>query len=348
MRAKERFAVGVLAAVALGVRLVAVQSLDRRQLERIEQTLRQEGEAVVALADAAARNDSVPSDFPVEWHNDFLKAQTGTFVPFIVSIGPARLNSPALLYVRAAPRASHDPEGSRASRRTAAAGGDFTSYPFEEVYPVDLAPARDHPVRVARGLSLAPGEYDVIVVVRERERDDDRGRKRMAAVLRRPLIVPDFTSGELTTSSVIVADRLTVLPEPTSAGELQERPYVIAGRDIHPVVDRVFSRSEELVVVFLVYNPFVTRDKHFDLEVEYHFFRQSGNGETYFNRTEPQRFNPVSLGPHYDPSAGQPVMAGQGVPLVGFDAGDYRLVIKVTDRVSGRWLAREVTFTIRS
>jgi hypothetical protein len=348
MRASKPFALGVIAAAAFGARLAAVQAPDRRQLERIEQTLRQEGQAVVALADAAAENHSVPSDFPLDWHNDFLKAQTGTFIPFIVRIAPPRPTPAALLYVRAARRAARDPAEKARSRRRVADGLELISYPFEEIYPIDLAPARGQPVRIARGFSLAPGEYDLIVVVRERERQEDRGRRPMAAVLRRLLSVPDFGTGELTTSTVILADRLVVLPEPLPASDLHDRPYVVAGRDIQPAADTIFRRDEELIVVFLIYNPAITQDKHFDLEVEYHFFRKIGTGEAYFNRTEPQRFNPVSLGPQYDPSAGHPVMAGQGVPLAGFQEGDYRLTIKVADVVSGRSLSREVLFTVRS
>ena len=82
--------------------------------------------------------------------------------------------------------------------------------------------------------------------------------------------------------------------------------------------------------------------------MEYHFFRKSAAGEAYFNRTEPQRFNPIILGPQFDPSSGQPVMAGQGVPLAGFQDGEYRLAITVTDHVSGRRLARDVSFSVRS
>lgn len=346
MRAKERFALGVLAVVAFGEGLAAGQTLDRRQIERIEQTLEHEGQAVVALADAAARNLPVPSDFSLEWHNDFLKAQTGTFVPFIVTIGAPEPKTPAaLLYVRALRR---DGEGADKQPTRGRMPAGFTTYPFEEVYPVDLATPNGEPARIARGFSLAPGDYDVIVVVRERERDQDRGRKRMASVLRRPLSVPDFSGPELMTSTIIVADGFTVLPHVPDARELRDRPYVIAGRDIRPAPDRVFHRNEELVVVFLVYNPTLKEDKHFDLEVEYHFFRKSGAGETYVNHTEPQRFTPASLGPQYNPSAGQPVMAGQGVPLAGFEDGEYRLRITVTDGVSGQVLSRDVTFTVRS
>jgi hypothetical protein len=369
MRARERFAWSVVAAVALSGRVTPAQAPDRRQLERAEQALRQEGQAVLELADTAAATDRVPADFTLTWHHDFLKAQTGTFIPFIVGIAP-RENRPSavLLYVRAARHRADEGDERRPRRlRRGGGGGEVTPYPFEEIYPVDVAVDSAGPVRLIRGFSLPPGEYDLTIVAREREREDERGRRRLAAVVRHTLRVPDYSGAELATSTVMLADGLTVLAEPPPAVAQSIRPYVIGVRDILPAADAVFRRSEELIVVFLVYNPSVTTEKHFDLEVEYHFFRKSSPGtggeapptavprglaamagERYFNRTEPQRFNPTVLGAEFDPVAGQPVMAGQGVPLAGFQSGDYRLAIRVKDLVSGRTIERDVTFTVRS
>lgn len=369
MRGRERFAQGLVVVLAISGQAAAVQTLDRRQLERIEQTLQQEGQAVIALADAAMGREAVPADFALTWHNDFLKAQTGTFIPFVVAITPREGRPPAvLLYIRASRHGADAGDDSRAALdRRRGTGAEPALYPFEEIYPVDLPVEKGASARVIRGFSLSPGDYDVTVVVRERERGEERGRRRLAAALRRTLRVPDFSTGELTTSTVMLADGLTILREPPSGAELRQRPYVIGTRDIHPAVDSVFSRSEELIVVFLVYNPAVTPEQHFDLEVEYHFLRKNSGGsggefqpvmapkdltvlpgERYVNRTEPQRFNPVVLGVGFDPRSGQPVMAGQGVPLAGFQDGDYRLLIRVKDLVSGRTIERDVTFTVRS
>jgi hypothetical protein len=358
MDARWRFVCGVAAMACIGGRILVAQGPDRRQLERLEQALRQEGQAIVALADAPP-DKSQSADFTLTWHHDFLKAQTGTFIPFVVTIAPrtARVST-ALLYVRAARPTQPVGEGGDARRRAPAAEGPVL-HPFEEIYPVDLS---DQPVRIARGFALPAGEYQVTVVVRERE--DQRGRRRLAAVLRQPLSVPDYATGALATSTIMLAARLTVLPEPPPASTLAGRPYVIGTREIEPASDSSFRPSEELIVVFLVYNPAVTPDRQFDLEVEYHFFRKSRAGpgdqpgvpagfsalpgERYFNRTEPQRFNAAILGPPFDPRAGQPVMAGQGVPLAGFPEGEYRLLIRVTDLIARRSLERDVAFTVRS
>jgi hypothetical protein len=358
MLAPARFACAVAAVSLLSTPTLDAQTLDRRQIDRIEQTLRQEGEEVVALADAAAADEPVPGDFALSFHHDYLKAQTGTFIPFMVVIAPKAVQADAvLMYVRAVrSRAGRSDDSRDRGRRPPPPSG----YPFEEIYPVALVPGQ--PARITRGCSLSPGRYDFTIVVRERERQDARGRRRAAAVLRQTLEVPDFSSTELTTSTVMLADALTVLPGPPGE-QLSERPYVIGNREVQPATDALFRPSEELIVVFLVYNPAVTPAKHFDLEVEYHFFRKNragdeGSGpaapagvaalagERYFNRTEPQRFNPDILGPTFDPAAGQPVLAGQGVPLAGFPGGEYRLSVRVTDLVAGRSLERHVTFTV--
>ena len=149
-----------------------------------------------------------------------------------------------------------------------------------------------------------------------------------------PLSVPDFWGAELTTSSVILADRLTVLSTPVTADELVERPYVIGQNEITPARDQTFRRDEELVVVFLVYNPTVTADKHFDLQVEYHFFRRGlqgkaegsaadgahppeREGERYFNHTDPQRFNPGIMGTAVRPRRRPPGPRWTGDPACG-------------------------------
>jgi hypothetical protein len=360
MRARMGVALCMAAAVAAGARLLAAQGLERRQLERIEEALRLEGEAIVALADAEDPQDD-PADFAIAWHNDFLKAQHGTFVPFVVTIHPQDVRAEAaLLYVRLSRRSAES--SGRRGRKRAPSGGEGATYPFEEIYPLDLAPG---PTRFTRGFPVAPGDYDLTVVVRERERSTERRRRKAAAVLRRELTVPDFAEAGLTTSTVILADRMSTLSS-APPGEAAGHPYRIGTREVEPAEDARFRPDEELIVVFLVYNPAVTVDKHFDLEVEYHFFRKTGQGtggaipvagglplvaeagETYVNRTEPQRFNPLVLGSEFDPAAGQPVLAGQGVPLSGFQAGEYRLAIRVKDLVSGRAIERQVRFTVGS
>ncbi len=264
-----------------------------------------------------------PESSRIRWRNAFLKAQQGTFVPFTLLIeARGALPDSALVYVRAVARA---PGRGALARSDRAAGPDRplsgrnpagraghqpeSEYPVDAIFPVDLRPDGAHGAIVNRGFSIAPGQYDVYVVVRERAAVLAPGATLRAGVTVQPLLVPDFRQGELTTSSVILADRLTVLPEPLSADQLVERPYVFGQNEITPAADQQFRRSEELVVVFLVYNPTVTLEKHFDVQVEYHFFRRAAggrkqdgaapgshppllDGERYFNHTDSSTVQP--------------------------------------------------------
>lgn len=319
---------------------------------RIDDATRRDGEALVAMADARARGERVPSDFEMEWRNDFFKARPGTFVPFTLSFPASALDEgPALLYVRV------EASGPARSTRTKTP----PVYAYETIFPVrlEMRPGQDQ-IRLRRGFAVAPGSYRLTVVLRGASAAPGRGRS--AALLERTLEVPDFWTVQLATSSVILADRIDALAQPIPAAELDEDPYAVGSHRIHPAASPTFNRQAELIVVFLVYNPTVTRERHFDVQVDYHLFsevpggaprpaaREDGPapraGEYYVTRTSPQRFNPAMMGPRFDPSSGEPVLAGQAIPLATFDPGTYRLNIVVTDLLSRRTLSRDVTFSV--
>ena len=50
--------------------------------------------------------------------------------------------------------------------------------------------------------------------------------------------------------------------------------------------------------------------------------------------------------PQFDVAAGHQLQAGQGVPLASFPEGDYRLEIKVTDKLANKTLIRDVNFSV--
>lgn len=309
-----------------------------RQQERIDEALRREGEALIALADRTMSGKPAPSDFAMEWRNDFLKAQPGTFVPFTISIDPSiRSTQGALMYVRVVDR--------RAPKSKPRGVAPFA---YESVFAVAMDSGNAGAVRVRRGFAVPPGSYTVYAVLRERPADllERRNDSRRASVLVQSLDVPDFWTGALTTSSVILADRVETLREPVPPSELDEDPYVIGNSRVYPASGTSFRKGDELVVVFLIYNPTVGSDKHFDVQVDYHLYRKVREGERYVTRTNPQRFNPSLMGASYDPASGQPVLAGQGILLSEFENGDYRLGITVTDLLSRKTVARDVSFTV--
>lgn len=329
----------LIAVTATTLHAGAPQSIDPRQQTKVDEALRREGDAVIALADAAMNGRPSPSDFAMEWRNDFLKAQPGTFVPFTITIDASIRSTPgALMYLRVVDRYA-TPANKRRPGATVA---------YETIFPVDLDAAAAQPLRVRRGFAVRPGSYTVYAVLRERPSDllERRNGKRRAAVLVQRLEVPDFWTDELTTSTVILADKVEQLTAPLPATQLEENPYVVGNSRIYPSSSAAFRRERELIVVFLIYNPRVGSDKHFDVQVDYHLYRKNRDGERYVTRTNPQRFNPSLMGPYYDPTSGQPVLAGQGILLSEFETGEYRLGITVTDLLSRRTVSRDVTFTV--
>ena len=329
----------------------------RRSLEKMDDARRKEGEALISLADGAMAGRAAASDFAIEWRNDFLKAEPGTFVPFIVTLNPAAFSAASvLMYVRAARR-----DQAAGTAGSAPAAG----YPFEDVFPVELGGPQDAPVRISRGFAVPAGDYDIYVAVRERPADPvalEQPRLR-SAVLKQPITVPDFWTGELTTSTVMVADRIENVPPTAAPTTMFERPYVLGDRDVHPAASASFRRDQELLVVFLIYNPTVSENRHFDIQVDYHLYMRTSDatpvgtggatddaparpGERYVTRTSPQRFNLSTQGTSASPAAGDPVMAGQGILLSSFQEGEYRLGITVTDLLSRKTLSRDVTFTV--
>ena len=310
---------------------------DRRQQARLDEALRREGDAVVELADAAMLGRQTPSDFAMEWRNDFLKAQPGTFVPFTIDIDPSiRSTSGALMYLRVVHRAADS------TRRPS------PPFAYESIFPVEVDSASPDQVTVRRGFAVPPGSYTVYAALRERPADLLRrgDGKRKAAVLVRQLEIPDFWTGELTTSTVILAERVETLAASLPSTQLEENPYVIGTTRVYPISNTRFRRDRELIVVFLIYNPTIGGDKHFDLQVDYHLYRRIREGERYVTRTNPQRFTPSTMGPSFDPASDQPVLAGQGILLSEFETGDYRLGITVTDLVSRKSVSRNVTFSV--
>jgi hypothetical protein len=327
----------IVAALATDPPAHSEQALDRRQQARLDDALRRESEALVEVAEAAVAGRRTPSDFSMDWRNDFLKAQPGTFVPFTVAIDSA-LRSPtgALMYVRVIDRV----ENGRPRREG--------PLPYETIFPVPPEQVAALPVRVRRGFAVPPGRYTVCVVLRERPADPlaRPAVRQRTSVLLRELDVPDFWVDRLTASTVMLADRVEPIHEAVPAARLDENPYVVGTSRIFPAFGSTFRRAGELIVVFLIYNPSVGPDRHFDVQVDYHLYRKVPEGERYVTRTAPQRFNPAMMGAHFNPASGDPVMAGQEIPLGTFELGEYRLGITITDLLSRQTVARDVTFTV--
>jgi hypothetical protein len=381
-RERSKWLLGVLVALSLGIGVSARNRQDQakpqdKKPDPQSQAQMQEVQGLVRLADAAMTGQQAPADFPIQFQNDFLKAQGGrVWVPMTLTIDPSKLSNPTgepiAFYLRVAPRGMTTPPAAPPSAANdkdkdkdkdkkkgkdkdkdkdndaKQAGGSApagNAYPFEDVSFPEVKPAAaGQPVRLLRGFGVPPGSYDVYLVLRER--NAPAGATAKTTVLKQPLDVPDY-SKDFSTSSVILAQRVEQLPTPVTPDTQAERPYAFGQTELITSPEKKFSKSQELIVLVQIYNPTITPEKKFDVEATYTFYTITPDGEKRFNSTKPQPFNNDSMGPAFDPSAAdRSIQAGQGIPLQSFPEGKYRLEVTITDKLSSKVLTQNVNFSV--
>jgi hypothetical protein len=341
----------------------------------------QEAQALVRLADTAMSGQQAPAEFPIQFQNDFLRAQgSRVWVPITLTIDPAKLSSNALaLYLRVVPRGttapptptpppaadnnkdkndnkdknSKDKDKDKKKANDKAAPPATTAaaapnYPYEDLSMIDVKPVAGQPVRILRGIGVPAGSYDLYIVLHERPAPGAAAPAAPAktSVLKQPLDVPNYGNGEFATSSVILAERVEQLTAPMTPEQQSEHPYAFGQTEIVVAPDHKFKKSQELIVLLQIYNPQLSPEKKFNLEANYTFYRTEAGTEKRFNSTEPQVFNSDTMGAGFDPSGNSSIQAGQGVPLQSFPEGAYRLEIKIADKVSSKVLTQNVNFTV--
>ncbi len=314
---------------------------DRREQEQRSQQEQRDIQALVQMVDAAAEGTQpAPADIGLQWEgNHFMRGADGlTYVPFTLAVDAAQLAAPATaLYVRAI-RKNAAPESDPAAEPPATA-----EYAWDDVNFFDLRPDGKLP----RAMVLEPGEYEVFVAIKEASplEEQDNQPPAKAALLRRDLTVPDFSGTGLSVSSVLIGT-IEPLTAPLDAEQQKENPYTFGQLSVAVSTDYKLQKSGELNVVFWVYGAQLTDGKP-DLQIEYSFHRRTAEGETYFNKAEPQLLNASTLPPQFD-SAIHQLTGMLLVPLASFPVGEFRLEIKLTDEVSGETLTHNENFTVEA
>jgi len=164
-------------------------------------------------------------------------------------------------------------------------------------------------------------------------------------VVKQTASLVNYWNGELTTSTVVVTPLIDTVQGNVSADEQRQRPYLFGTTEFVPSPDNRFKKTDELNVVFQVYNPGLEAGQP-KVTIEYSFHQKLPEGEKYFNKTSPQEMNGQTLPPGLDVAATQMIPGGQAVPLGSFPAGDYRMEIKITDAVNKKTITRDVLFSV--
>jgi len=307
---------------------------------------------IVKIMDGATAGQ-LQNDFGLTWARaDYLKAANNLeYVPFTVTYDATKVTTPQVaLYWRVVA----ENQGSSATLTLPAAKKDDkdkdkkvpSKYAYE--YLTNVTPSGGAQARLSRPFTVMAGTYDVYVLMREQSSAAKTAAPPKVSVIKQTIAVPDLWTADLTTSSVISASKIETLNAPLSPAEQLERPYAALGSmEITPSLDGKFTTKEELQVFFLIYNAKTDAMNKPDVSVEYNFYsKPTGAAEKFFNKTAAQALNASTLPKEFDMSLGHQLSTGQGVQLATFPAGDYRLEVKVTDKLSGKSITRDVNFTV--
>jgi hypothetical protein len=344
------FTFTVIGAVALSMGLAAQKKDEKKQTD----DQKREIQNVVKIVDDVAAGQPAPNDFAMTWvHEDYMKAQGNKqYTPFTVTIDPKGASGTIAFYWRVVSKdAAPPPPTPAADSKDAkkddkkAAAEKRPEFAYEDVDFIPVS-AQSAPMRITRSLTVPVGAYDVFVAAKESTSQQKNAPASKASVVKQSLTVPDFWNGELTASTVIVAERIEPLAAPLTPQQQRERPYALGSLEIFPVTEMKFKKAAELQTFMLIYNPKTDSANKPDVIVEYNFYAKSGGAEKFFNKTTPQNLNAQTLPPQFDVAAGHQLQAGQGVPLASFPEGDYRLEIKVTDKLGNKSVTRDVNFTV--
>jgi hypothetical protein len=330
--------------------LLAQNKDDKKQTDAQKRDLPE----IVKVMDAAATGQ-LPNDLNLAWARaDYLKAANNLeYVPFTVTYDATKLTSPSVAFYW---RVVAQNGGATATLTLPAAKNDKdkdkdkqkapSKYAYENLTYVK--PGSGVQARLSRPFTVTAGTYDVYVMMREQSSAAKNAPAPKVAVIKQTIIVPDLWTQDLTTSSIIAAQHIEPLSAPLSPNEQLERPYAALGSmEITPSLDAKFTTKDELSIFFLIYNAKTDAMNKPDVTVEYNFYtKPSGAPEKFFNKTAAQSLNATTLPKEFDMSLGHQLSTGQGVQLTSFPAGDYRLEVKVTDKLSGKTITRDVNFTV--
>jgi hypothetical protein len=340
----RRGAVALCSAAALLCSATLVAQAPRKLTKAEEK----ERDVVYKILAGVAAGQPAPDDLSVKWvREDVMKASDNQqYLPFIVTFDTTKTQSknPVVYWrvVSNAPPASG--KGSNDSKNK----GAVPQFAYESISMATLNANDGAVARISRSFVALAGSYDVYVVVKEPTPDKPpkNGPAPKVSVLKKTVEVPDLWNGELNTSTVMVG-RIDPLPAPLSPQQQIERPYAALGTmEITPDLENKFTKKNELSTFLLVYNAKVDGANKPDIVVEYNFYAKQAGGEKFFNKTNPQSLNAQTLPPQFDFAAGHQLQAGQAVPLASFPEGDYRLEIKVTDKLANKTLTRDVNFSV--
>lgn len=189
--------------------------------------------------------------------------------------------------------------------------------------PEELADAKDRKSVYQKAVALTPGTYKVDVVVR----DVVSGNKGIRSF---GFTLPKYDEKKLDTSSLILASKLRTTTERDIGGM-----FVIGTAKVIPNLSGIYKKGQEVGIYMQVYNAGIDQTTlRPAVDVEYILMK---SGKEVLRQSE----NWEGLS-----DSGQRLTLARLLPTAGIPTGEYEIIIRVKDRVSGQSFDRSSKFTI--
>jgi hypothetical protein len=353
-----------------------VLAQDKKPAAKPDKALLAESAAVQKIVDGAMKGQPAPSDFKFTFVNHSMKSRDGkAWVPFILTFDKGQaLPATITYYVRAVDKASAgamekakaahaakvekaalaaklDPENAELAEAETKlrSEGPKVEYAFEDLKIVNFGKSdATTQFRFPAAMMAAAGDYDVYIVVKEATSVlKDKKAQPRATMMKVSVTVPNYFTDELCTSSVIVTNVVEQMKTQPTDLEMLRNPYIFGLTKAAPPIEAKFAKSDELSILFYIYNMgFDKTTGKPDVTVDYAFYQKTAGAEKFFNRTPQLILNGTTLPASFDLKLGHQLLGGQGVPLASFPEGDYRVELKIVDKVTGKTKLENALFTV--
>ncbi len=197
-------------------------------------------------------------------------------------------------------------------------------------------------LRIERGITAGPGDYDVYIAWAE----PGSAKTPTVRVITRRLSLPAASRTDFALSDVVLADAVRTLESPYPVDQQGAHPYAIGALETTPARDTRFRVDEPVSVVVQVINPAGGPTGKPDVDVAFRVSRDVGGRPQLVGSLPVQHYNATTLPVDFDVASGHPLFAALQMPLAAFSRGHYTLEVIATDRVGGRQTARTAGFDV--
>jgi len=190
--------------------------------------------------------------------------------------------------------------------------------------PEELSEAKDRKSAYQKAVPLAPGTYKVDVIVRD-VTSGATGLKHLG------FTVPKYTQEKLSTSTLVLAAKLESLNDQPAVGQ-----FVIGTTKVIPNVAKIYKRGQAVGVYLQIYNAGIDQTTlRPSVDVEYVLTK---DGKEIGKQAEDWRGMSDS---------GQRLTLARLIDTSRLGPGEYDILIRIRDRVTGQALSPSEKFTVQ-